>query len=159
MIAARGMDAVSFRSVAAAAGVSVGRVQHHFGSRDALIRAGCVAMLEGAERLHEEHAGSRNSHDQLHHAVAHVIPTTNRERRGRLIWFAYVAKSLEDPLIARSLAEANQGQEQEVAHLLQGLNHPTPLSRARELIALADGLAVRVLIDDLTSAEALAMLP
>lgn len=159
VIAERGMDAVTFRSVAAAAGVSVGRVQHHFGTRDALVRAGCAAMLAGAQARHDERVGAADAARQLRHAVAHVIPETPADRRGRLVWFAYVAKSVDDPQLARLLAEAKRGQEKEAARLLDVLGDPRPVPRARELIALADGLAVRVLIGDLTSEDALALLP
>ncbi|WIM71803.1 TetR family transcriptional regulator [Corynebacterium suedekumii] len=48
VIATRGIDAVSFRSVAAAADVSVGRVQHHFPTRTGLIRAAARHMIDSA---------------------------------------------------------------------------------------------------------------
>ena len=45
----RGIDAVSFRSVAEAAGISIGRVQHYFPSRRELVLEGCRQIAAGAE--------------------------------------------------------------------------------------------------------------
>ena len=54
LIAHGGIEGVTFRRVAEQAGVSVGRVQHHFGTRDSLVRAACIAMIDGAHATYEE---------------------------------------------------------------------------------------------------------
>src|SRR5699024_11413882 len=45
-----GIDAVSFRSVAEAAGISIGRVQHYFPSRRELVLEGCRQIAAGSDR-------------------------------------------------------------------------------------------------------------
>src|SRR5699024_11886034 len=49
VIYVRGIAAVSFRSVAEAAGISIGRVQHYFPSRRELVLERCRQIAAGAE--------------------------------------------------------------------------------------------------------------
>ena len=46
----RGIHAVTYQAVAQAAGVSVGRIQHYFDSKQDLVHAGCRAMVEARPR-------------------------------------------------------------------------------------------------------------
>ena len=78
LIAERGMDAVSFRNVAGRAGVSVGRIQHHFGSRDALLRAGCRAMCDAAREAYEATAAAEPG-ARLVEVVAHPLSSADRK--------------------------------------------------------------------------------
>ncbi len=48
--ASRGLEAVSLREVAAEAGVSMGRVQHYFKTKDRMILFACEYMVELAGR-------------------------------------------------------------------------------------------------------------
>lgn len=191
VIAAEGIEGVSMRSVARAAGVSVGRIQHHFGSRADLVRASARAMIDGAA----EHQGVadpavvsgvssaaspagapaasttgssdgvtrrvRGAGESARVAVAHVVPTTPQQRVGTTIWLAYLAASVADAQLADILADAKRGQEDVTTQLLQaetGRSDEVCRARARRLIALADGLASRVLIGDLSAASALALI-
>lgn len=68
---------------------------------------------------------------------------------------------MDDPQIARLLAETKRGTEGEVIRLIERLEAPDPSQHprnaqqtARYLLALADGLTLRVLVGDLTGAEA-----
>ncbi|WIM67791.1 TetR/AcrR family transcriptional regulator [Corynebacterium breve] len=142
VIAEQGLPGVTMRVVAKQAGVSVGRVQHHFGTKENLILESCRAMINSANALYD---GS------LDHAITHVIPHDENTRHGAIIWNAYVAHALVQPAIAELLADAKRGQEDEVTRVLGDR------SRARSLIAMADGLVQRVLIGDLTPDEAMAV--
>lgn len=169
LIAREGIEAVTMRRVAAEAGVSVGRIQHYFAGRGDLVRVSAQAMLAGAEALYD----ARPPSEALRFAVEHVVPMTDAQRVGATVWLAYVAASVSDPELARLLAEAKRGQEDEVARLLaeagggpggdpdahgRGGGGPDACrERARALVAIADGLAVRVLVGDLTGDEALAV--
>ncbi|MDO5629979.1 MAG: TetR family transcriptional regulator C-terminal domain-containing protein [Mobilicoccus sp.] len=150
LIATEGIDAVSVRRVAALAEVSIGAVQHHFATRDDLVRGSAEAMVTSAEGQYVEEVGDATpATERLRFAVAHVIPRSRQARVGTTVWLAYVAKSVSDPAIAAVLAGAKRGQEDEVTTLLDG-----DRAGARHLIALADGLATRVLLGDLTVEEA-----
>lgn len=150
LIAHGGIEGVTFRRVAEQAGVSVGRVQHHFGTRDSLVRAACIAMIDGAHATYEELPSDPIT--RLRHIVLHAVPDTPHTRFGTSVWYAYLAKSVDDPAIGRLLAETKRGTEDECVRLLGPRPEAAPI--ARRLLALADGLAVRVLVGDLSGAEA-----
>lgn len=163
LIAGGGVEAVTFRRVAAEAGVSVGRIQHHFGSRDDLVRAGCVAMVEGAHDVYDGLPGDPLA--RLEFVITHAIPDTPQIRFGTSVWYAYLAKSVDDPQIRALLAETKRGTEDECVHLIEAAraagqiaDGPDARELARRLLALADGLALRVLIADLEGAAARATL-
>ena len=49
VISERGTEGASLMTVARAAGVSVGRIQHYFASKQDLVQAGCQAIVDMAE--------------------------------------------------------------------------------------------------------------
>lgn len=153
VIADRGIAAVSFRTVAAAAAVSVGLVQHYFGSKAQLVRSSAEAMIEGsAQRFAAEPA---DPGAELRRLTGHAVPATPGSRRGVVVWHAYLAASIGDPELAAVLRDAQRGQERSTARLLAahlpGVDAETV---ARRLVALADGLAARVITGDLEPGEA-----
>ncbi|TBT95132.1 TetR family transcriptional regulator [Propioniciclava tarda] len=150
LIAHGGIEGVTFRRVAKQAGVSVGRVQHHFGTRDSLVRAACIAMIDGAQAAYVELPSDPIA--RLRHILLHAVPDNPHTRFGTSVWYAYLAKSVSDPKIGRLLAVTKRGTEDECVRLLGSRPEATPI--ARRLLALADGLAVRVLVGDLSGIEA-----
>ena len=163
LIASGGIESVTFRRVANHAQVSVGRIQYHFRTREALVRAACADIIdfanEGFQQLPEDPVV------RLHHIVEHVVPDSQSTRLGTGVWYAYLAKSAEDPEIARLLAEAKRGTEVECARLIEQVKSNTigetvaessseATRAARYVLALADGLTERVLIGDLSGAQA-----
>ncbi|BBG01339.1 MULTISPECIES: TetR/AcrR family transcriptional regulator [Pseudonocardia] len=156
VIARRGMGAVSMRTVAAEAGVSVGRIQYWFPSKDELVRAGLEAMLTGAGELHVHATAGADDRERLRQLVGHPIPHTAAQRAGVSVFHQYAAAAINHPALAALLAEAKDGQEREATRLLTGIA-PTlddPRAAARALIATADGLVVRVLIGGLSADDA-----
>ncbi len=159
LIALHGIEGVTFRRVAGRAQVSVGRIQHHYRTREALVRAACAAMIEGANDQYQQLPGDPLA--RLTHILLHALPDSPRARFGASVWHAYLAKSVDDPEIGRLLADTKRGTEDECARLIELSRRP--LSRpdqidaraaARRLLALSDGLTVRVLIGDISGPEA-----
>ncbi|MFI6427412.1 TetR/AcrR family transcriptional regulator [Promicromonospora sp. NPDC050880] len=160
VIAEHGIEGVSLRHVAAAAGVSMGRIQHYFGTKEALVLAGCTALVDNAYGGYLETAGA-TPRERLLHIVSQQIPRDDGGRVGVSVWYAYVAKSINDDAVRQVLAEARRGAEDECARLIgahRGVHPDAALTQARRLLALADGLTLRVLVRDLEPAEAVAML-
>lgn len=154
VIARDGIAGVSIRSVAAAAGVSVGLVQHYVGSKGNLIRESAAAMIQGSAQWFD--AESTTPREDLRRAVAHTIPQSGGSRLGLVVWHAFIAASVSDPELAVLLREAKRGQEAEAARLIAGLAPEVDaVAAARRLLAIGDGLAARVITDDLTVAEAI----
>ncbi|MGA6205086.1 TetR/AcrR family transcriptional regulator [Nocardia testacea] len=153
VIADKGVAAVSFRNVAAAAGVSVGLVQHYVGSKEKLVRLSAAAMIEGsAQRFTDRPTDARA---ELRRLIAHTVPATTGSRRGVVVWHAYIAASVTDPELAGLLRNAKRGQEASAARLLADYAPGVDAAAvARRLVALADGLAARVITGDLEPEEA-----
>ena len=169
VIAEHGIEGVSLRQVAAEAGVSMGRIQHYFGTKDALVLAGCTALVDRAYGGYLETAEAA-PRERLLHVVSQQIPRDDAGRMGVSVWYAYVAKSINHSAVRQVLAEARRGAEEECVRLIQagrgdravraagGDADQAALEQARRLLALADGLTLRVLVRDLEPAEAVAML-
>ena len=102
----KGIDGVSFRSVAEAAGISIGRVQHYFPSRSELILEGCRQIVDSAEAAGPEGAdassdpGSANAVSALREFCFAFIPTGEMMRIGASVWYTYVARAVMDEQIA-----------------------------------------------------------
>lgn len=154
LIAERGIADVSFRNVAQRGGVSPGLVQHYFGSKEHLVRASAEAMIENAARWHfSEDMSPRVA---LRRVLTHEIPTNVAMRRGVAAWYGYVAASFSDATLAEVLANAKRGQQDETARLIAQLRPDADASElARRLIAISDGLTIRVLGHDLTATDAM----
>ncbi|HQZ86093.1 MAG TPA: TetR/AcrR family transcriptional regulator [Actinomycetota bacterium] len=156
VIASRGLGAVSIRSVAAEAGVSVGLVQHYFDSKQELIRATAAYMIAAAEARHYNNAAPRPPGEELWEILAHALPLAEGSPAGTSVFYSLVAASVADPQIATILAQAKTGTEDAVAGLLAEVAPQVrdPRAEARHLLALSDGLTLQVLIGHLTAKQA-----
>lgn len=181
VIAERGIEGVTFRRVAAQAGASVGRLQHYYDTREALIQDSARQMITQAADLHGPAAGAEpgtgtpgqpaaGPREQLRALLLHSIPEGPTSRQGIAIWSAYLAKSVDDAVIAELIAEADRGAVIHAAGLLAAAwdsdrraealeeNDLAAEDLALELMALAQGLASRVLTGSLDTEAARAAL-
>ncbi len=156
VIAVRGLGAVSIRSVAAEAGVSVGRVQHYFGSKKELIRSATAFMISAAEAHHFDTETPRPPDEELWEILTHALPLAAQSPAGTSVFYSLVAASVADPELAVILSEAEAGVEQLIARQLAELRRGTSDAQAgaRHLLALSDGLTLQVLIGHLTADQA-----
>lgn len=162
IIAERGMGAVTLRSIAAAGGISVGRVQHYFPTREAIVRYGLEAMIETAARGHRSSTEGSDPRTTLTALLIHSIPRTEARRLGSTVWYAYIAESVASPAIAELLRTTLQGVEDlatamigEIRDVAEGHGDDTDdRAVARMLLAAADGLVYRVLVNQLSEREA-----
>lgn len=155
--ATSGLGSVSMRSVAQAAGVSPGRVQHYFPTSVELVRASVEHLIAVAERLHTD--PDSDSLTRLRMLLTHAIAAEGPGRPGMSVFYAFVAASVGDPQIAAILAEAKRGAADEARALLLALTpgRADAGARADELLALADGLALQVFIGALAPERAMAV--
>ncbi|MDP3950064.1 TetR/AcrR family transcriptional regulator [Microbacterium sp.] len=145
-----GIAGISFRRTAQRAGVSLGLVQHYFSSKEDLVRASAEAMIDAATLWHL--SGDMSPRTAIRRVITHGIPTNDASLRGVGAWLSYVAAGVSDTEIAKVLTRAKRGQEDEAARLIT-LWRPDvdATTTARQLIAVADGLALRVLVADLST--------
>ena len=116
-------------------------------------------------------AESKNSIDQLKSLLGAVIPQTKPAQRMAIVWHAYVAQAMVQPALANIVVAAKRNKEQAVARVLlslsaqgaggesmAGLEQEEATSIARTLMAIADGLAQRVLTGDVAYRDAIDLL-
>ncbi len=156
VIGVRGIEGVTYQSVAQAAGISVGRVQHYFSSKEELVRAGCRAIVDRAGELYAERVRHVDPWAALLELLTEPIPRTEPFRQGAAVWFAYLARGVVDPEIGLIIADASRGTVEEAASLLRAAD--APVGEVTRLVSLSNGLTQRVLVGVMTADDAIAML-
>lgn len=156
VISERGIEGVTYQEVAKAAGISVGRVQHYFASKDDLIRTGCQAIADRASRLYAQRVRHLDPWQSLTELLTEPLPRTESFRRGAAVWYAYLARGVIDPGIGAIIADASRGTVEEAASLLRAAG--APASDATRLVSLSNGLTQRVLVNVMTADQAATIL-
>jgi AcrR family transcriptional regulator len=154
-IAETGLEGASIRQVAARASVSIGAVQHHYPTKDALLAA-AMTYLESSyrERLARSTAAAATSTERLRHTVHALVPDGADDRRATALWVAFVGRSAVHPPTAEEHRRLWQRAEDGLTHLVSaalGEDSPVRSQPARDaaagLLALADGLSVAALLE------------
>lgn len=162
-----GIDGVSFRAIAQAAEVSVGRIQHYFSSREELVLDGCRRMVAAAVADHG--AGGVPADPQEARAALTALLSASLSdsvdfRIGASVWAAYQAKAASSPGIAEIVIEALVARDALLAELMasaratsgESAAAPTGADRtdALRLASLSEGLGHRVLVGAMQASEA-----
>ena len=148
----QGIHAASYQAVARAAGISVGRIQHYFASKQDLVRAGCQAIVDTAESVHFERTEALDPLDALTELLIQPLPRTEALRLGISVWYAYLARATADPQIREIFTKASRGTLDYAARLLEQAG--APAQEAGRLIALSNGLAQAAMVGAVTVDEA-----
>ncbi len=136
--ATRGLTDVSFREVAARAGVSVSLVQHYFGNKANLLRTTLEIQSEAmsayiAERLVDLGADP-DPIDILRTVARAFLPLDDASRRSMLLYHGFAAAALTDPALRGSDMFSNgRGLidffATQLAHIRTGDGSDSPRSR------------------------------
>ena len=152
----QGIHAASYQTVARAAGISVGRIQHYFTSKQDLVRAGCQAIVDTAESVHFERTEALEPLDALTELLIQPLPRNEALRLGISVWYAYLARATADPQIREIFTKASRGTLDYAARLLEQAG--APAQEAERLIALSNGLAQATMVGAATANEAVRIL-
>ncbi|OYN88851.1 TetR/AcrR family transcriptional regulator [Parenemella sanctibonifatiensis] len=152
VMAERGLAAVSLRSVAAAAGISMGRVQHYFATKAELVQHACAMILERAHARFDEAGGSPR--EQLRDLLTMGLPSSEQDRTGAAVWYAFIGAAATDPALAAIIREGWDGMQESARRLLVEAGVPDPTVAARALTAISDGLVLRILLGHLDAPSA-----
>lgn len=165
VIAEHGLQGTSVRRVAARAGVSVGAVQHHYRTKDAMLAAAMTRVEEVyRQRLSQEAEQLSHQPEALLRAtVRSLVPRSPDDLSDTSLWLAFVARAAVHEATAAQHRVTWQRAEDGIAWLVTGCvealpdtsqpedpaQQPPSWSReaAAELLALVDGLAVAVLLE------------
>lgn len=160
-----GLEAVSLHRVADEAGVSKGRVQHYFGSRDALLDYTAQHLQDRVTaRLRARLAAAPNAAAAVRGALLEVLPLTEDSIVDTRVGIAFLIRALgEDTLRARYRARNAQFLDLLTASLTTARDEGAlaagrePAAVAVELFALVNGLKEPLLLGDLTPTLATAV--
>ena len=144
LLVAEGYEGVSVRKVAAAAGVSLGAVQHHFPTKDAML----TAAMERATRQFQARLTGRvdpgsDAATALRAVADELLAVDPAARAASGLWVVQLARSAVDPATAARHGAEWQQVEDLLAELLAGARpdlDPAAVRRgAGSLLALVDG--------------------
>jgi AcrR family transcriptional regulator len=153
LVARGGLEAVSLRSVAAEAGVSMGRVQHYFATKDDLLLDALQRSYRSMERRIEQRLqhGPGGRREVLVAILEELLAEDPETRDAIRINTAFAARALEDERIAAVLTEGDEEIQALAVSVVAdartaGLVGPNvdPELDGRGLFALATGLGSHV---------------
>ncbi|ANY06600.1 TetR/AcrR family transcriptional regulator [Pseudonocardia sp. HH130630-07] len=161
--AAEGLEAVSLARVAQEAGVSKGRVQHYFGSRDELLDFAAEQLqLRVDERIRTglTAAHPRTPLDEVRALLVALLPLDDDARTDARVGSAFLIRALGDDRLRETYRRGNRLLRGAVVDRLAaaGLGGIAPEPDAAILLALAGGLAESVLLGEHDAASAVAVL-
>ncbi len=152
-MAERGLGAVSLAAVAAQAGVSGGRVQHYFRTKQELIEAAFERANQLATARIEAHSGIDDPGVLLRVVLTQLIPHDAVTELHMRVRQSFTALGLADDAIAARLRSQYADLHRRLAELIAAeqaggcISAGTdPHAAAASLVALAEGLAYYVLI-------------
>jgi TetR/AcrR family transcriptional repressor of bet genes len=100
IVAQRGLEAISLRTVAEQAGVSIGRIQHYFATKDDLL----AYAIEYQDWLVQQRwnqqswpRGDPTPREALRWLMLQMVPDSDQRRREWLVGVAYLIRMLENP--------------------------------------------------------------
>ena len=159
-----GTEQVSIRHVANQAGVSVGRVQHYFPTKDDLLSEAFSAINDrGTTRVHHRLADDRHAGEPavvLDVLLSELIPGGEDDRRMFRIAQAFEAYAMSRPPLRERLTHGYDELANLIALLLREAGCPgepepsTLLPEAHELLALSIGLGGLAVTENITPEHA-----
>jgi AcrR family transcriptional regulator len=167
LAAAEGLESVSLRSVAVAAGVSMGAVQHYFRSKDDML---AYALQRHAERREQRIVARLTAvgraptvREFVRVCALEVLPTDEVSRTEHLVGVAFFIRALREPRMAALIAEGGPklyaffaeqlAKAQGAGELAEGVD---VYQEALLFWSAVEGQATSVIVGERTAQEAIA---
>ncbi|GLY67885.1 TetR/AcrR family transcriptional regulator [Amycolatopsis taiwanensis] len=161
LTAQHGLDAVSLRQVAAEAGVSMGRVQHYFTTKDEMLLFAFRTISEQVEQRMRAAAltpgETSGPHELLRAMLLEMLPLSEQAKVEAPVLAAFLARAVVAPDLADFLA-TDAGRLREFVAAQIGGVQPAATLEAAMLLALVDGLMLQLLTGQIDEPTALATL-
>ncbi len=153
VVVERGLDAVSIRSVARAAGVSIGTVQYYFATKDDLLLAAYRHVIdEVTARAREIAASDPEPAEYIRSLLHELLPLDDRRRATLLVAIAFTARSAHSSQLTELYTGGYHALTEAIASALRraadsGQAEPgiDAVLASRQAVALADGLGWHML--------------
>jgi AcrR family transcriptional regulator len=140
--ATRGLDAASIREVANAAGVSIGAVQHHFGTKDDLYTFAFEQLVERVRSRVARIDPADPLNERLVIALSQLLPLDGQREHEARVMLSFAARAATSEALAsiqrRTLTELRD----ELTDQLSADGIDMPDVRATLLLAAVDGLTL-----------------
>ncbi|MFJ1745868.1 TetR/AcrR family transcriptional regulator [Streptomyces sp. NPDC088116] len=173
LAAARGLEGVSLRHVAAEAGVSTGMVQHYFGTKDEMMTFALGMVMDRIRGRSQDELAPSSPRELVRGLLLQVLPLDETRRLENHVVLAFHAYAAVKPSIASGLREAAAETRTFLADQLRaagrvdgadgldrldGLDGLDPERAAAGLLALVDGLGLQVLSQQYAKEDAVTVL-
>jgi len=149
VVATRGVESASFRTVADEAGVSLGTVQHYFRTREDLLAATYGEVLRRIRSRIKALEQDGDARERLQRVVHELLPLDPVRGDECAIHLAFAAVAPSRPALqelqSRALGELHDGIAQLVLEAGAATDGEGALLLARAVTATADGLALHAL--------------
>jgi AcrR family transcriptional regulator len=146
LVAERGLDEVSVRTVAAATGRSPGAVQKYFRTKDEMLTFAAELAGERVERRMAEVNTALPLRQALRDLILTTLPLDAERRAEATAQLAFAIHAAHHPRLAAIRRQVDQDIRQALAAWLESAGHATHAAAlADAVIALSDGLALRML--------------
>lgn len=167
LAAAEGLESVSLRHVAAAAGVSMGAVQHYFHTKDEMLQFALRHQAQRREQRIIARLTARGREPTVREIVRtvliEVLPVDELRRKEYLAGVAFFIRGLRDPPMAATLAEGGPQLHAYFAELLGRAAREGRLSEGVDvhqeavmLWALANSQCISIVLGERTAEQAVA---
>ena len=145
LIAERGLDGVSFREIARAAGCSTAVVSHYFRSKhDLLMATYRQAMEETVERARRRRARGGD----LQRCCEAILPLDRRRRDNWKVWFAFWGMAMADAPFMAEQQRSGRDARRLFGELIPGAADADARDRqARRLLVVVSGIATQATYD------------
>ncbi|WP_232006404.1 TetR/AcrR family transcriptional regulator [Mycobacterium sp. 852013-50091_SCH5140682] len=149
VLVADGFEGVSVRKVAARADVSIGAVQHHFPTKDAMLAAAMDRAGERfAARLDEQMRPDMSAAERLETLAVALVCPNPRDRDISVAWVLRLARAaVHEPTAVRHRADWARVADWLRALIAEAAPTVDAGTAAVELLALLDGLACSVAVE------------
>ncbi|MFF5846482.1 TetR/AcrR family transcriptional regulator [Streptomyces massasporeus] len=146
LVAERGLDEVSVRTVAAATGRSPGAVQKYFRTKDEMLTFAAELAGERVERRMAEVDTTLPLRQALRDLILTTLPLDAERRAEVTAQLAFAVHAAHHPRLAVIRRQVDQDIGEALATWLESAGHEAQAAAVADaVIALSDGLALRML--------------
>ncbi|GII20861.1 TetR/AcrR family transcriptional regulator [Planosporangium mesophilum] len=152
VLAEQGLDRLTIRAVAGAAGCTTGLVMHRFPNRRALLLHARHLLHERTrQRMEAREATATDPRAALRAVLAQSLAVDADSRTHAVVWLGFLAAAVSDPELAEAHRTHNRAWRTRLIRLVSAAAPGWPESRvtttANALIALVEGTAVLAAAD------------
>ena len=148
VIAGEGLDGLTLRKIAAAAGCTTGRLTHYFADREELVLAALRAVYDAAAaRMAEARDAGGPPRQNLLRMLEEALPLDETRLREWKIWIAFWAAAAADGTLAKENDTRHNEWRASIRPLIRDIAPSADATReAEHLVGLVNGLGLEAAI-------------